>query len=271
MNCRQFTEVASAWLDGELAPDVRAGADEHLAGCPECSRLAEDLAAADGAVASQPAAERSEDQWSTFNRRLMVRIAMDERGRSAGRRFRWKRVWRSSLIAAGAAAALLAAAWLGYSMRPVEPAPGPGPGEMIAKSGPEGPDVPDWMTAGPGTIDVSFNPDVLDADRREELERLLAAAERVLVRLSNADPGDREELAAIRSAVIDSGLSARLAEARRAAPESTVALAAARPLEMILTRLANGSPSEAEEFKDIRNLVLDTAMVEHTRSLRSRL
>ena len=43
MNCREFTSIAAAWLDGEL-PEADAGAArEHLARCGDCSRLVEDL------------------------------------------------------------------------------------------------------------------------------------------------------------------------------------------------------------------------------------
>ncbi len=256
MNCKEFTESAAAWLDGELAAGEKEAAAGHLAGCEACARLVEDLAAGDRAVAAQPAAERAETEWTDFNRRLMVRIAMGERSRAEGQVARSRRMWRRALRLALVAAALLVAAWAGWAVRPLlldEDRPGPGSGPVA------------------GNGDDYVGSPVLAADREEELERLLAAAESILVRLKNADPKDREELAAIRAAVIDSGLPARLAELRRsgAGAGAGPTLAAARSLEMVLVRVANHKPSESEEFKDIQDLVLDNALVERTRALRA--
>ena len=107
--------------------------------------------------------------------------------------------------------------------------------------------------------------------RKPDKRIFLAAAERILIRLSNADPTDRGELAAIRSVVIDTGLPARLAEARRGASGRRPALATALPVEMILIRVVNGAPGEASEFKDIQSAILDSALIERTRALRSSL
>jgi len=254
VNCKEFTESAAAWLDGELAPREKQAAAGHLAGCGACAGLVEDLAAADRAVAARPAAGRPEAEWADFNRRLMVRIAMGERSRAEGQAARSRRIWRRTLRLAVAAAALVAAAWAGWAVRPL-------------LLGEDGPGTGNGLVAGNG--DDYVGSPVLAADGGEELERLLAAAESILVRLKNADPEDREELADIRSAVIDSGLPARLAELRRSADVSDPALAAARPVEMVLVRMANQEPSESEEFKEIQNLVLDNALVERTRSLRA--
>ena len=38
-------ENLSAYLDGELAPDLRAKVADHLAGCTECRELHDDLVA----------------------------------------------------------------------------------------------------------------------------------------------------------------------------------------------------------------------------------
>lgn len=36
MNCRELLDFLMAYLDGELAPEVRAEFDRHLAVCPPC-------------------------------------------------------------------------------------------------------------------------------------------------------------------------------------------------------------------------------------------
>jgi hypothetical protein len=285
VNCREFVGISSAWLDGELDARRRAAADAHLAGCPDCSRLAADLAAADSALKTVPATERPEADWSDFNRRLMVRVAMDGRRQLRRRSGLLRRLLGRSLRIAVAAALLLAAAWAGFALRgpgkpreangiarrPAPPMPPPpeAPVPHMGKAGPAGTeDLPVvWIDPASGAAEEFSAAGAGRAD--EELSSLLAAAEKVLLRLKNADLNDREELSAIRSLVIDSGLVGRLAEARGQSRGDATALAAARSVEMLLLRLSNGSPSEAEEFRDIRNLVLDSAMVERARSARS--
>jgi len=41
MNCKIFLENFSAWVDGDLDPDVRDRANAHVAGCEECQKYEE--------------------------------------------------------------------------------------------------------------------------------------------------------------------------------------------------------------------------------------
>ena len=43
MNCQEALEAISAAIDGELSPDERAALDAHLASCPACAALFEEL------------------------------------------------------------------------------------------------------------------------------------------------------------------------------------------------------------------------------------
>ena len=43
MNCQEALEAISAAIDGELSPDERAALDAHLASCPACTALFEEL------------------------------------------------------------------------------------------------------------------------------------------------------------------------------------------------------------------------------------
>ena len=36
LSCQEFVEFVTAYLEGTLPEDLRAGSDEHLAGCPGC-------------------------------------------------------------------------------------------------------------------------------------------------------------------------------------------------------------------------------------------
>lgn len=260
MNCREFTRLAAAWLDGELREDERMRAEEHAAECTDCARLAEDLAEADKSIAADPAPERSAKEWEAFDRELMVRIAMEERSRAARDREWLRRMWRTALKATAAAAALFVAALAGYVFRGSRPDIGPGTHHAFSGDGTN-------MVSRGGPL-VRPEAARFVRDPVYELEQLLAASERVLIRLANADLTDEEELGAIRSAVIDTGIPARLAEARRNAAGAGPVFTAVRPVEIILVRVANGSPKEPAEFREIRNVILDSALVERTRAFR---
>lgn len=39
--CRSGVELIMEYMEGELAPDVRAAIDEHVAGCPRCMAFIE--------------------------------------------------------------------------------------------------------------------------------------------------------------------------------------------------------------------------------------
>jgi predicted anti-sigma-YlaC factor YlaD len=58
MTCQRIEELLSAYLEGELAPEVRAEVETHLKSCPECAELAglmkETLAAAAGFAEAEP-------------------------------------------------------------------------------------------------------------------------------------------------------------------------------------------------------------------------
>jgi len=169
-------------------------------------------------------------------------------------------MWRTALKGTAAAAALFVAALAGYVIRGSRPG-----SEAETRSAFPG-DGADVVSR----VRVVALPEVarLGRDPAYELQQLLAASERILIRLANADLTDEEELAAIRSVVIDAGLPARLAEACRNAATSDPVFAGVRPVEIILVRVANGSPKEPGEFREIRNVILDSALVERTRALR---
>lgn len=53
-NCDEYLELISARLDGALSPEENTRLEEHLAGCPDCRALAEELSALHAAVAALP-------------------------------------------------------------------------------------------------------------------------------------------------------------------------------------------------------------------------
>jgi hypothetical protein len=196
---------------------------------------------------------------------------MGERDRAARRAGLPRRALRWGAAVASAAAALLLAAWGGYALRPRPVEPVPGVDDKRSEDPDGGPIAKLIREVGEpaaarerGTIDVS----VMEDPDRAEVERLLRAAERIFISLKNADPTDHEEMTALRGAVLDTALVARLTEARKSMPEGEPLLVAARAVERILLRIANGDPKNAEEFREIKALVTDSAVTERTMSAR---
>ncbi len=55
LNCPKVRESLSAWLDGELAPEMAAWVDRHLESCDSCLRELAQLEALEQALAALPA------------------------------------------------------------------------------------------------------------------------------------------------------------------------------------------------------------------------
>ncbi len=72
MNCEDYIERISAALDGELSPQEQAELDAHLAVCPECRRLRDELAALDRSLADCVA-----QVPEGFSRRVMDAVAAE--------------------------------------------------------------------------------------------------------------------------------------------------------------------------------------------------
>ncbi len=57
--CAEVDDLLSQYLDGELGPSAAARVEVHLATCPGCARLAEELAAVVAALHRLPRPTRS--------------------------------------------------------------------------------------------------------------------------------------------------------------------------------------------------------------------
>ncbi|MGB9920519.1 MAG: zf-HC2 domain-containing protein [Moorellales bacterium] len=113
MNCRQAENLISSYLDGELAEAERPELEAHLASCPACRQYAEELEAAQAALAGVFAA--AEPPADLFER-LMARVREAEAGaRPAGRARQpwWPGLRRAAAVAGLAAAVGLACLGLG--------------------------------------------------------------------------------------------------------------------------------------------------------------
>jgi anti-sigma factor RsiW len=140
-----WTDRLSEYLDGELGPEERAAAERHLAGCPDCAGVLEELRAVVAEARTLPDAAPARDLWPGIQARLAPRAeagtdvtagaaragGLGEAGRSRGRPIplAWRRrlvVSVPQLLAAGIAVAVLSAGavWmvLGGSVGPAGPA-----------------------------------------------------------------------------------------------------------------------------------------------------
>lgn len=71
--CRQVQEHLSAYLDGELTQQQRQHVDVHLADCPTCRRVFEDLMALQENVGRLEFPTPDDRQWSRIMRGISVR------------------------------------------------------------------------------------------------------------------------------------------------------------------------------------------------------
>ena len=82
MNCEQALEAMSARLDGELDAQQTQALEAHLAQCPECRRLFDELSRIDGAIPSLDA-----EAPEALTARVMEQVRREPR--RAERRFPW--------------------------------------------------------------------------------------------------------------------------------------------------------------------------------------
>lgn len=107
MNCEQALEAMSARLDGELDEQQTQALEAHLAQCPECRRLFDELSRIDGAVPSLDA-----EAPEALTARVMEQVRREPR--RAERRF----PWLAGALAAAAVAAVVILGALGVLETP---------------------------------------------------------------------------------------------------------------------------------------------------------
>lgn len=128
MNCKAVEDLLWSLCEGMLAGDSRRLVEEHLAGCPRCSRTRRQAQSILAAMRGVEEVEPSRD----FEARLRRRIDAWETGRRAF----WVTVWagflarnRRALVASGVAFAVALVGGL-YAMKGVV-----GPDHRVAKEG----------------------------------------------------------------------------------------------------------------------------------------
>ncbi len=86
MTCERIEELLSAYLEGELAPGLRAEVEAHLGSCPECAELAAIMKKALEAAAGFPEFEPSA---ALLGRLYGIPEAKREKKRLFGQAFDW--------------------------------------------------------------------------------------------------------------------------------------------------------------------------------------
>jgi hypothetical protein len=206
-----WTDRLSEYLDGELGPEARAAAERHLAGCPDCAGVLEELRAVVAEARTLPDAAPARDLWPGIQARLAPRAEAGadvaagagaragERGEAGRGRvipLAWRRrlvVSVPQLLAAGIAVAVLSAGavWI----------------VLGGSAGPAGP-------AGAGLAVEAVTPAPSDV--------MLAAYEPAMVTLESEYERRRDELDSETILVVEKNLAiidAAIEEARRALAE----------------------------------------------------
>jgi hypothetical protein len=163
VNCRQAENLISAYLDGELEGGYRAEIEAHLASCPACRQYAEELEAAQAALAGIFAAA---EPPADLLERVMARVRSAGAETPVSRQAAAFSGWRRTFAVAGLAAAVVLAclqfgeARLNPFSRPVAPVP------QVAVNEPAQP-----QPVGPG------RPAAPEVDTSPEVETSTPAAE----------------------------------------------------------------------------------------------
>ena len=99
MSCKEFEQHLSAYLDNELDAGARAGLEEHLPSCPDCTRQLDQMRRIGSLKAQLEPPEPTDRQWRECWAGVSRRVAEP----APARRARWlKRIGVGAGIAAAA-------------------------------------------------------------------------------------------------------------------------------------------------------------------------
>ena len=151
----EWTDKLSDYLDGDLADQEQRAVAAHVAACPECARILEELRAVAGRARALTPTEPSEDLWSG----IASRIADDRTGPVGGNfgaRRRFSFTW-PELVAASVLLVLLSG-WAALRLVNHRPAAGSANLELP----PDGAANPDGQVR-PDVVPASFEDKEYDA------------------------------------------------------------------------------------------------------------
>ena len=121
--CDLMCERLAAYIEGDLTPEERAHADQHLGECETCAEALVELRAIAGEAAQLPLLTPSRDLWAGIEARISTPITLLDRSPASVRRVpqrRWQyAIAAAALIAVGAGATYLFAVRPGATTSPV--------------------------------------------------------------------------------------------------------------------------------------------------------
>ena len=122
-DCDLMCERLAAYIEGDLTPDERARAEQHLGECETCAQALVELRAIAGEAAQLPLLTPSRDLWSGIEARISTPITLLDRSPAKVQRapqHRWRyAIAAAALIAVGAGATYLLAVRPGVTTSPV--------------------------------------------------------------------------------------------------------------------------------------------------------
>ena len=111
MRCATAKKWISEYVDGDLDSGRRTRLEEHMAGCPDCRKLAQDFRKIAGRAPYVPSPDPRDETWGKIQARLAAPgdgIGVPPYGRPAGfPSFRWGFVLGAAAVLAVVAGALL--------------------------------------------------------------------------------------------------------------------------------------------------------------------
>jgi hypothetical protein len=153
-DCDLMCERLAAYIEGDLAPDERARAEQHLGECETCAEALVELRAIAGEAAQLPLLTPSHDLWAGIEARISTPITLlgsaPARVRRAPQRQWQYAIAAAALIAVGAGATYLLAVRPGVTTSPVASVATHAP-----TRGPDSLNTPSVAPVAPGAATVS--------------------------------------------------------------------------------------------------------------------
>jgi hypothetical protein len=115
-DCDLMCERLAAYIEGDLSPDERARAEQHLSECESCAEALVELRAIAGEAAQLPLLSPSRDLWAGIEARISTPVTMLDRFPVRVRRTP-RRGWQFAIAAAALIAVGAGTTWL-LAVRP---------------------------------------------------------------------------------------------------------------------------------------------------------
>ncbi|MBN1465913.1 zf-HC2 domain-containing protein [candidate division KSB1 bacterium] len=251
MKSCQFEHLLLPYLQGELAKDDRLRLSSHLATCQNCRAVLADLKSVDSAMQHYRRAEAPRDLYASYVRQLETRFKPESPLKSA---WRWLQLAAQPILSpspswrlARAAAILLVGVLLGRTL--FHPS-------QMATINPPAPQV------------------MLTRDDVQFIADYVVQSELLLLTIANSATDDPTDDDIYMNKDIARNLLFKTAQVQRKAValQDDVIITFFNHLELVLLEISNRDDDEIRTtFRDIKNMILESDMVQKSRRLQHRL